>query len=224
MVHEKILERVKNFLIEEYSPFAIGVFGSGKKEINQNSDIDMYVLKNSFSRIVKRESGFIFEIYFGEPKTLSKAIASRNVRIIDRFRNSKIIYDPHNIYLNLIEQAKKQQLAEERWREKTIIGGDYDLIERTSLNIKKSLKEGKLESAVTSLQYLLWRITDLGFKRLNISEYANPGKIPELISILPKETGKLYRQVMFSDIRNKNKIKEIIKQIKEQKEKLLPLI
>lgn len=222
MVYKMEIKKVQNKLIEEFSPLAIGIFGSGAKKIDPYSDVDLYVLKDHLPRKVMRDSGLIFEIYFENPYNIKKAISSKEVRIIDRFRNSKPIYDPQGIYLELIIQAKKQNLREEMWKEETIIGGDYDLVERTSLNVKKGIKNQDLESAVLSIQYLMNRIVELGFRRLNISEYANPKKISSLLVNLPEKTGNLYRQVTFSDIREISLIEEIMRDIENNKFNLLP--
>lgn len=220
--YEKELNKVQKELIAEYNPLALGIFGSCSQEIKNDSDVDMYLLKDKFFRIVKREKELVFEIYFGEPKVISDDISSKNISIIDRFRNSRVLYDPNKIYQKLINQAKNQHLIMEKWREKTILGGDYDLVERTSIRVEKAIEKDNLESAVSSLQYLFGRIIDLGFRRLNISEYANPKKIPDLILLLPNETSKLYKKIMFEDIRNKSKILKIMKEIEDSKEKLLP--
>jgi hypothetical protein len=224
MEYKKTIRKIKKSLIEEYSPLAIGIFGSGAKEINPNSDVDMYVLKEHFPRIIKRDSNLVFEIYFESSENIRKAISSREVRIIDRFRNANPIYDPTKIYLNLIEQAKNQRLKDEEWREQTIIGGDYDLVERTSISVNKSLKNNELESAIVSIKYLINRIVEIGFKRLDISDYANPKKIPCLISALPQRTANLYRQVTFSDIRQEGLIKKVMEEIEKNKLELFPLI
>jgi hypothetical protein len=224
MEYKKTLERLEKNLIEEYSPLAVGIFGSAARGISPDSDVDMYVLKEHLPRVIKRKSKLIFEIYFESPENITKAISSREVRIIDRFRNSNAVYDPFEIYLGLIEQAKSQRLREEEWKEKTIIGGDYDLVERTSINIRKSLKEKELEPAIISIQYLMGRIIELGFRRLNISDYANPKKIPSLIINLPKRTAELYKEVTFSDIRQEGLIKKVMEEIEKNKLELLPLV
>jgi hypothetical protein len=218
------LGKVQEELIAEYNPLAIGIFGSGSKEITYDSDVDLYVLKNHLPRLVKREPNLIFEIYFESPKNISKAILSKDARIIDRFRNSRALYDPKGIYFNLRYLAKKQMLREELWKEDTIIGADYDLVERTSINVSKALQENNLESSIISIQYLMERIVELGFRRLNISEYANPKKIPDLITRLPKKTAQLYKQIKFSDVRNPTLIKGIMEEIERNKLDLLPLI
>ncbi len=221
---ESLLEEVKSDIITRYDPLAVGVFGSGAMRISMDSDVDLYVLNSYFFREVVRKKGLVFEVYFAEPKKISQAILQKDVRVIDRFRNSRALYDPINIYYELIDQAKNQKLAEEPWREKTILGGDYDLAERTSIGVEKLVYQGQIEPAVSLLQFFISRVIDLGFRRLNISEYANPRKIPQLISQLPAETERLYTSIMYSDIRDPNLIKALIKKIKEERENLLPSI
>ncbi|NMB66513.1 hypothetical protein GYA25_00415 [Candidatus Woesearchaeota archaeon] len=222
MVHKISIKKVQNELTKEFSPKAIGIFGSGAKEITLNSDVDLYVLKEHLPRRIIRDSGLIFEIYFEDPINILNAISLKEVRIIDRFRNSKPIYDPNGIYQDLINCAKKQNLKEDAWKEQTIIGGDYDLVERTSINVRKGLEKNDLESAILSIQYLMDRIIELGFRRLDISEYANPKKISYLINYLPEKTEQIYKKVKFSDIREIGLIKEIMKDIEKNKSSLLP--
>ncbi len=222
MVYSTILKKIQKELVINYSPLAIGIFGSGAKKIKLDSDVDIYVLKEHLPRKVIRRDGLVFEVYFEDPKNISDAILYKEVRIIDRFRNSRPVYDPEKVYFDLINQAKKQVLREEEWREKTIIGADYDLVERTSINVRKCIELNDLESAVMSIQYLMDRIIEVGFRRLNISEYANPKKIPSLVANLPNITSRIYKQVRFSDIRDSNLIKKIIEEIEQNKLELFP--
>jgi len=220
---EKELKNIKNKLIEQYDPYAIGIFGSSTKKIETGKDIDLYVLNEDFYRDVIFGKKNIYEIYFGEPKTLEKAIEMKNVEIIDRFRKSKVIYDPQKIYSNLIEKAKNQNLAKEGWREETIIGGKYDLVERTKKHVDRCLKDGQLESAVSSLQFLTNRVIELGFRRKNESGFANPKKIPELVyKHFPKDMNDLYKEIVFLDILDTKRIKEIMNYFDKNKFNLLP--
>lgn len=220
---EKEINKLKENLIENYSPKAIGIFGSGAKKIRNGRDVDMYVLSDNFYRDVFLGKDNVYEIYFGESSVIGKAIEMENIEIIDRFRNSKIIYDPHKIYNDLIIKAKNQKIIKEEWREKTIIGGKYDLVERTREYIDRNVKDGNLESAVSSLQSLMNRVLDIGFRRVNETGYANPKNIPELVlKHFPDEMNDLYRKIIFSDIRDENKIKEIIQYFEKNKHNILP--
>ncbi len=219
MDRNKTVENVTEKLLKE-SPLAIGIFGSSSGGINGDSDIDMYVLGNQRSRTVVRDNGLIFEVYRALPKTLHNCIDNRDIRVIDRMRSSKTVYDPQEIYKFLIERAKRRNLRYEPWVEETIIGSDYDLIERTDASVKKAMKSGEYLSAASSLRYLVDRIVDVGLRRLNIAEHANPRKIPSLVSLLPIQTQKIYEATF--KCTNPMEIKALMQNIKDEKNELFP--
>ena len=215
------LEKVVAALITQ-RPLAVGLFGSSAiNGVRPSSDIDMYVLANhTRKRVITREGGNIFEVYYSDPKIIQQMIGQKDIRIVDRMRNSKPLYDPQKIYQNLIESARKEDLRYEEWVEKTIIGGEYDLVERTESSINRSLVEGHYLEAVSSLRYLVDRIVEVGLRRLNFSGHANPRETPNLVESLPLPTREIYKSLLVGvDIPG---IAKIMDTIKNEKEKLFP--
>ena len=203
------------------STLAIGAFGSSAYCLNKGSDVDMYILaKDKQSRIVTERNGYVFEIYHTDPHVVESAIESGDIRMIARMRSSRPLYDPHKIYRELIDKAKRKNLRYAEWIEKTIIGGKYDMVERTEESVEKALRAGQPIAAASSLRYLVDRIIDVGFRRIDCVDQANPRNIPKLVGLLPEPMQRIYEGT-FKCAEN-YQLKVLMQLVKNEKEKLFP--
>ncbi len=203
------------------STLAIGSFGSAAYQLKEGSDVDLYVLsEDRRGRSVTEGGGYMVEIFHANPEAVRKEIESRDVRTVAMMRSSRPLYDPRNIYSNLIETAKNQNLRHPEWLEKTIIGGEYDMVERTSESVEKELSQGNVLSAANSIRYLVDRIVDIGLRRLNVATQAKPERVPGLMSLLPTQMTKIYEGTFKCS--EDYQVSELMQFIKNEKENLFP--
>jgi len=203
------------------STLAIGAFGSSAYYIKNGSDIDMYVLvKDNRNRIVMKRDGYIFEIYYADPRVIKLHIESGSIRTVARMRSSRPLYDPKKIYRKLIKMAKEKNLRHAEWIERTIIGGEYDLVDRTGESVEKELCAGRPMAAANSIRYLVDRIIDVGFRRLNLATQAKPEKVPGLVGLLPEPMQRIYNGTF--KCTEAYQAEKLMQLIKDEKEKLFP--
>jgi len=218
----RFVKKVIDDLISE-DVLAVGIFGSSAYHLKEGSDVDMYVLaENSRSRTVTERGGYMFEIYHADPEVVRRDIASADIRTVARMRSSRPFYDPRMVYKKLIRMANEKNLRHPAWVEETIIGGTYDMVERTEESVEKELRAGRLISAASSIRYLIDRIMDVGFRRLNMAIQAKPERVPELVKLLPEPTQAIYEET-FKGV-DTCRVESLMKLIKDEKRNLFPKI
>lgn len=204
-------------------PLAIGVFGSSAYYLKKGSDVDMYVLaENKRGRTVVEKGGYMFEIYHADPGVIKSNIRLGDIRTVDRMRSSKSLYDPQKIYEELIKMATRKNLRYAEWIEKTIIGDKYDMVERTDKSIEKELYAGRPIAAANSVRYLVDRIMDVGFRRLNLTTQAKPEKVPRIVGLLPEPMQRIHERTF--RCAKDYQVKELMQLIKDEKENLFPKV